>query len=345
MRNLFCSIMFLLPVYAFACSGSGGSDETAKQELPVSAPVKTYILANCYLDPAFPSSGEIYLITGGSFGQLVPDGFFPENVDISSDGSMIAYSKGENENSEIYVMDIASGRETRVTDNSFPDYNPNLSPDKKEVVYWSSRSNETRLYISDAGGLNERCITCGFDAWTYDPEWSHDGTMIAFNYDVTKTGCKAVIYAGILDGGHTGFEAIFPVSNTAGAYVEVDPAWSSDDSRIAFSSYEGPGCWFAEGLQSANLNHWKLKTVTIDRTGRQGTDLKTVWQSPGTHVDWLPIWAEDDKSLLVIHSVIDASPYTPFGTTSYLAYVDIETSAEAKVPGTDGCYWCDYLKK
>ena len=333
---LFTGLCLAAGMLVGAC-GKSSDDETA--------PHNTSILTVCYKDDSIPDSGEIYLVTNGVYEMILPDGFYPENVDISSDGTMIAYSKGKDALAEIYVMDLSNRQETRITTNAFQDYNPNLSPDKREVVYWSSRIGSTQLYISNTDGTGERNIINDPNVYTFDPEWSHDGTLIAFNYDTTQTGCKAVIYAGILNSSHTGFDALFPVSDTGGAYVEVDPAWSSEDSRIAFSTYEGPGCWHTEGLQSQNLAQWKLKTVTVDKPGRRGYDLQTVWQSSGTHVNWLPIWAENDAGLLVIHSIVDDSPDRPFGTTSHLALYDIKHALETAVPGSEGCYWCDYLRQ
>lgn len=339
-------LVLLLSVCFTGCntSISNPSDNTTGAQQAQTG-INEYILTNCFNDPAVVDSSELYLFKNGVSEKILDDGTYGENVDLSIDRSKIAYSKGKDASSEIYVMDLATKGETRVTNNAFTDTNPNLSPDSSEVVYWSSRAGDTQLFVSKTDGTQERNIINDASVFTFDPEWSHDGNMIAFNRDTTKTGCKAEIYVGVLNGTHTGFEYIFPVTAGAGAYVVVDPAWSLDDAKLAYSAYEGPGCWNVEGLQSQNLDKWKIKTVEVDLAGKTGKNITTVWSGDGVYVNWLPIWADNDSSILVIRSRITGHPTHPFGTEGNLAKIKIGAGEIEDLPWSQNCYWEDYSRR
>lgn len=73
----------------------------------------------------------------------------------------------------------------------------------------------TGLYTIDTNGQNRRLVIEGF---TYNPDWSPDGSHIVFN--------SGEIYTISVDG-----KNLFQVTNVGSAYF---PSWSPDDKRIAY---------------------------------------------------------------------------------------------------------------
>src|SRR5262245_7353356 len=86
--------------------------------------------------------------------------------------------------SEIYLMDPDGTDPQRLTDNTFGDAFPTLSPDGKKIVFDSNRLNADSgqplnagdLFVMDADGTNQVLLTRGSSA-----TWSPDGKYIAFH--------------------------------------------------------------------------------------------------------------------------------------------------------------------
>ncbi len=357
------------------------------ENIPPTPKNNEHIATACYIDTATLYSGEIYLFTNGVRQNVpvVPDGFYPENVDISKDGSMITYSRNEYQNedtttAEIYVMDLTTRQETRITNNSYQDYNPNLSPDNLEVVYWSNRDGTGQIYVSKTDGTNEWKMNIDIadepTSYTaYDPEWSYDGTMIAFPMGNAVPPVKMKIFVGILNNDHSAFTEVFSVSqvNTVLSdidqmHVDMDPSWSPDDKKIVFASYEGPGNWgpdigswaacedttptgdckqgFLNGYALDNIPTWKIKTVDIDLNNSTGTNIQTVFDGNSDYIKFVPIWI-DDSTLFMFHGMISVlSTYNwDWTVTGALLKYDLNTQTENIIDGTERCHWADILIK
>ncbi len=310
-----------------------------------------HVVATCYIDDETDArSAEIYYFEDGEKVQLLGDGFYPENIDLSKDATMIAYTKQDSEweveTAEVYTMDISSRQETRITRNEFQDNNPNLSPQKDRVVYWSKRNGSIQLYlmdISDPRSMTESILIDDTRYYIFDPEWSHNGRMIAFNMGLRDSKpLRASIFVGVLDADRKAFIDVFQVSGNNDRFMEVDPAWSLDDQIIAFSTYEGEGEWNVEGVEPENLKFWKIKTVEWNLPGQNA---ETIWSdTSSTRVSWLPIYFQDNSTILAIMSSFPEPP-TPyfFGTQSHLITINTLTGEETPLPGGENCYFPDYV--
>ncbi len=83
---------------------------------------------------------------------------------------------------ELYIMNIDSGGQTRLTYNSVPDYAPVWSPDGKRIAFVSKRNGNVDIYVINVDGTGERRLTSD-PATDTDPAWSPDGRQIAFSSD------------------------------------------------------------------------------------------------------------------------------------------------------------------
>ena len=97
----------------------------------------------------------------------------------SPDGTKIAFSTYGDTGSDLFVLDLASGTQTKVTTNPANDSSPAWSPDGSDLVFASDRNGSSAIWLVHPDGTDERRLT---PSETYDtfPSWSPDGTRIAF---------------------------------------------------------------------------------------------------------------------------------------------------------------------
>ncbi len=176
--------------------------------------------------------------------------------------------------SHLFLLNIASGEPTQLTDGDWDDGNAAWSPDGKQLAFASSRTeNRWRLPAADLYTLtiNEgkagelRCVTdstldCG------SPSWSPNGQTIAFQGSLKRrSGNHVDIYtiaASATQGKATSlthaFEGSFQDStntdgSSGGEHSSSEPVWSPDGKTIyALAAHRGATRVFA--LSSSGNN-------------------------------------------------------------------------------------------
>jgi tetratricopeptide (TPR) repeat protein len=102
---------------------------------------------------------------------MQPGGFNPAQLTTqpsdtapawSPDGSQVAFVSARADNLEIYVVDIATGQETRLTNDAASDVAPAWSPDGKQLAFLSNRGGAWAIYILEIrSGRVEKLIAAG----------------------------------------------------------------------------------------------------------------------------------------------------------------------------------------
>jgi TolB protein len=140
----------------------------------------------------------------------------------------LVYQRGEGAKSEIWMMDLASYKSRRLTENSVLDEYPRWSPDGREIAFYSERDGTRQVYLMDAEGRNVRKVTGQYPI-NEDPSWSPDGTRLCFWAQTDKRAPENLF---IINRDGTG---IVNITHTEKGTRRV-PAWSPDGERIAFTS-------------------------------------------------------------------------------------------------------------
>ena len=150
------------------------------------------------------------------------------DVDMPTLHGRIAFSSDRDGNRELYVMRADGADVTRLTGHPESDSSPDWSPDGRRIAF--SRNGDIHVMNADGSGITRLTYSRVTD-WL--PDWSPDGLQIAFQSPTFPQG------------GDGSWEFDIYVMDADGASVtrltdhpefDVNPAWSPDGRRIAFSS-------------------------------------------------------------------------------------------------------------
>jgi len=168
-----------------------------------------------------PDGIEIIRLTTNA---LVDEGTTPR---LSPDGSKVAFSSTVGDNTDIYVLDIASQIITRVTDALEKDASPSWSPTGQQLAFESFRDGNLEIYTTNIDGTNQTRLT-NDPAGDSNPVWSPNSNDILFVSN--RFGNSDLFLLG--PNGAVSTLTTSPTPDNAAV-------WSPDGSFIAFQAFSG----------------------------------------------------------------------------------------------------------
>jgi len=137
----------------------------------------------------------------------------------SADGKRICFSSDRKGTRQIWVKDVVTGYETRLTEG--PDDFPRLSRDGSMILFTRASSGKRAIFrVPSIGGEPTKIVDDAIYA-----DWSPDGRQIAFVRWPSEGG--SVVYVAGLDGGAETVVHRFPSQRGS------SPRWSPDGKTIA----------------------------------------------------------------------------------------------------------------
>ena len=144
----------------------------------------------------------------------------------SPDGKRLAFVQGDRRgNTDIMVLDLASGHVRRLTDGSGINTEPSWNPDGTQMAFTSDREGGPQVFLMQSDGSNLRRLTSE-GTYNASPAWSPNGAMIAY---VSRFEGKFDLFIYKLGEGKA-------YQITTGVNTSESPAWSPDERRLVFTS-------------------------------------------------------------------------------------------------------------
>ena len=151
------------------------------------------------------------------------------SMPVAGPGSRIAYARGR-ERIDIWRIDLQSASPdhdaTRLISSTRIQMNPRYSPDDSRIVFQSTRSGSTEIWVANADGSNTVRISSFNGPIAGAPTWCSDGKRVAF--DSRASGISALYIADIEERQPRRLDT--SVENLA------LPTWSSDCRRLLASN-------------------------------------------------------------------------------------------------------------
>jgi len=152
-------------------------------------------------------------------------------VKVSPDGKRAAVIRTDpqNNNDDIWIVDLATGSSSRFTFDPAVDANALWSPDGSQIVWQSQRGGTWGVYRKPSNGSgNDELLYKSPPAGAFAlTDWTHDGRFIVFH--ASTPPAKADIFALPVGPGTSADRQPIPVIQTPaqelGGYVSPDGRW------------------------------------------------------------------------------------------------------------------------
>lgn len=152
-----------------------------------------------YVEPGF---SHIFIVPAdGGAPRQVTFGDYDDNGPLAwtPDGKAILFSairkpnwETEFNDSEVYAVDLASGKLSTLTTRYGPDQVLSVSPDGSKIAYVGFDDKhrtyeQIELYVMNRDGSGARSLSAGHDISIDDAQWAGDGKSLVVQYDVKGT--------------------------------------------------------------------------------------------------------------------------------------------------------------
>jgi Tol biopolymer transport system component len=169
-------------------------------------------------------------VSGGAARRL-SSGQSDEAPAWSPDGKRILFHRQvKGTNWDIFEIEVATGKVSRLTRDRLQQTNPAWSPDGSRIAFAEQQRNgKWAVYSMHPDGSGKTRITDA-QASSQEPAWSPDGTRIAFINQAGGGGSVAVVKVK---------GAGKPRRLTGSSLLASRPTWSPDGTKIAFAGKSG----------------------------------------------------------------------------------------------------------
>lgn len=223
----------------------------------------------------FKALNDLWLLPiGGRPRRLTRDAFYEVDPAWSRDGTRIAYASDKAGTEDLYVLDLADGRESRVTSLPGTEFAPAWSPDGHTLAFQDEVYRT--LTVDTTTGAVTPVLGPALPNVPGRPSWSADGRTLALT--VNDAERNRIMLADV----------------ASGATRIVDPA---PLGSITTRGDDGP-VWSPDGRRLAFTMDGAIHVLPVDPAGNPTGPARRVTRDGGD----APSWSGDSQTLLYLHN-------------------------------------------
>ncbi len=153
-------------------------------------------------DPG-PFPGHIYVmnVDGSELRQLTKEPLASSlgPGDWSPDGRHLLLSREVDGQLDVFLLDVETGEERRITSAPENEYSADFSNDGARIAYHAESESESQIVIQDLDGSSRRILTSG-PGLRYTPHWSPDDRWLIYTAEGSPAGQYDLKAIRIADG-------------------------------------------------------------------------------------------------------------------------------------------------
>jgi serine/threonine protein kinase len=181
-----------------------------------------------------PAGGERRFVwfdrSGVEIGRVGDSGVAVPSLSMSPDGRRLCITRRVDGNMDIWMLDVQTGRMSKVTSDPAEDAAPVWSPDGRRLAFNSNRSGVYDLYVKSMTDSEPEHLLLATPENKAPMDWSRDGRFLLYRSPGKTTGFD--LWALPMDGERKPF----PVVQTK--FEERDGQFSPDGKWVAYQSDE-----------------------------------------------------------------------------------------------------------
>jgi Tol biopolymer transport system component len=225
--------------------------------------------------------------------QMTADEGFSARAAISADGRTLVYSSDRGKDGIVHIwLKDREDEPRQLTFGSANEFDPDISPDRKLVVFRSTKDGSSLYLVPTAGG-DPSLLVKG----AYAPRFSPNGKWVAYSgTSPNRSGVDIFIVSVVSP--HLPRRVDFGVSDAA------YPVWSPDSRHIVFIAHPG---------QETDWDYWVASVDSAAETAAKRVGIQSVLKKQGLPaLHWLNDAALDWVGDTLIFEIIKNDPGNVF---------------------------------